>query len=311
MSKHEEQKGYTPAELGAPDVWIRRMPSGSRIMAVKAKLSLSEKHNEITVIENKPMITADGYYRLNQVASLGIITPDNIKIPSEDGVRDVANPFPIIDKSSGTQRGVWVKKLAVGYSPIGSLVITSTTMFYDFSVYFIADLQKKIRYDKTAGRLCFFDQLTEEEKKAGIFMRIEGELGLWANTEHSDVIKCVSTWIQNKQFGERKAQTIAERNALRHHPALSVRLEGLRGGDKNHMAEVTVIGWQHSHSKEELEEIARSAERGESVEVDGQEVEYKEFTGEVTQEDQAAGTEADPEMVQSDEPDEEEQEGIF
>ncbi len=286
--------------LGIPEVWIKRTPSG-QISAVRADMTLREDHGEFCVIKGKPMITADGYYRLNQVASLAIITPDSISIPAMDGdgIRCVANPFPIIDPESGTQRGVWVKKIAVGYSPIGSMAVSSATLYYDFSLYFLADLQEKIKDNQSAGRLCFEHQLTESERENGIFVRIEKDFGIWANTNHPDVLKAVSTWIQNKQFGERKAQTIAERNAFKHHPALSMKLENVQGPDKRRAGQVAVIGWQHDHGREELEEIALAADAGETIDIGGQqvEIEYVEHTGEVDPEDLVSVVEDDPEII--------------
>lgn len=245
------------------------------------------------------MITADGYYRMNQIASLAIVTPDSIKIPDEvdgTGHREVPNPFPIMDPESGTQKGVWVKKVAVGYSPIGSMSVSSTTMFYDFRLYFIADLQKKIRFDKGAGRHCFEQQLTDDEKAKGMFFKIDGSFGIWANMEHKEVLKAVTTMIQNKQFGERKAQTVAERNAFRHHPALSSKLGGLEGPKDHRQGKVAVIGWQHDHSRDELEEIALEAAAGHEVEIDGRHVDVVETEGNVTDEDAAVVTDDDPDV---------------
>ncbi len=260
-------------ELGNPDVWVRRSPSG-QIRSVKGIIELREEHGEIAVIEGKPMIAAAGYYRANQIASLAILTPDSIRIPGGDGnAMDVPNPFPIIDKESGTQKGVWVKKIVVGYSPIGSMTVSSSTLYYDFRMYFIQDLQNKIQYNKDAGRLCFEDQLTEAEKKTGIFMHIEGPFGVWANMQHAEIQKAVRTWLANKNFGDRKAQTIAERNALKHHPALSLQLSNLVGPEKRRSVRVAVIGWQHDHDFRELEDIALAADAGEEVIVDGQMVE--------------------------------------
>lgn len=156
------------AELGDPQVWIKKTPTG-QIRSVRAVINLREDQGELVEVEKKLTISAKGYRRANQIASLAILTPDTIKIPDVDrGTIEVPNPFPIIDKESGTQKGVWVKKIAVGYSPIGSIAVSSTTMFYDFSIYFLEDLQSKIRWNDGAGRFCFRDQVTEEEKERHI-----------------------------------------------------------------------------------------------------------------------------------------------
>jgi len=287
------------AKLGDGNVFVKRTPSGS-IYAVMSKMTLREDHSEIAVIEGKPMIAADGYYRLNQITSLAILTPDTIHIPWRDGTtREVPNPFPIIDEESGTQKGVWVKKTVVGYSPTGTLAISSSTLFYNFTTYFLQDLQKKVTYNQGAGRLCFEHQLTDQEQENGIFLKIEGALGIYANMEHTEVLKAVSTWLQNKNFGERKAQTICERNALKHHPALAVKITNLRGPQKQRQGDVTVVGWQHDLSRQDLEDIAAQADAGEEVVVGGKAAEVVETTGTVSDEDVVAGEELDEETIRA------------
>lgn len=129
-------------ELGMPEVWVKRGSNG-QIRSVRSKLVLREAQNELVEVAGKLTVSAIGYYRANQIASLGIITPNSIMIPGPQGAINVPNPYPIIDKESGTQKGVWVKKIAVGYSPIGSMAVSSTTMYYDFNIYFLEDLQNK------------------------------------------------------------------------------------------------------------------------------------------------------------------------
>ena len=272
--------------LGDGEVFVKRTSTGN-IYAVKAQMTLREALGEIAVIEGKPMIAADGYYRMNQIAALTILTPDSIKVPAQngEGTITVPNPFPLLDPVSGTQKGVYVKKIVVGYSPTGTLAISSHTMFYNYTTYFLQDLQKKVQYDATAGRLCFKEQLSEDELKKGIFLAIEGEFGIYANTNHKEILKCVSTWLANKNFGERKAQTICERNAMKHHPALAVKIQNLQGAEKNRVGQVTVIGWQHDHSRKEIEDLAYAADAGEEIVINGHRAEKYETTGTVDEED--------------------------
>lgn len=290
-----EKKKQEVTELGDGQVFIKYTPKG-RIQAVKARVRLREDAGDLTIIEGKPQITADGYYRANAITSLGIITPDSIKIPDPSGnmgALDVPNPYPLMDQKSGTQKGVYVKKIVVGYSPTGTLAISSNTMFYNYTTYFLQDLHKKITTNKNAGRLCFEAQLTEEEKQKGIFMPIEGLLGIWADMNHADVLKCVSTWLQNKNFGERKAQTICERNALKHHPSLAVPIKSLEGPEKHRTAYIDIVGWQHDYNWKELQDVAMAADRGDEIEINGKKVEVVNTTGDVTEDDLRASDEVD------------------
>lgn len=261
-----ENKSATAAQssvvkLGDGDVFIRRTSTGA-IKAVKGRLRLEEKKGEISFIQNKAMITAAGYNKMNTVAGVSIITPEKLTLP-DGGV--VVNPYPIIDKESGTIDKVWVKKTAIGFSPMGNLVMTSSTLLYDIKMYFIQDLNKKIQKNKNSGRMCMEPMLSEEEKKTGMFLKIQGLMGIWANLNDADVLKCMDTYIQNKLFAERKAQTIAERNCLKKHPALAQVYVDTTGGEYNHSGYVDVIGYNHDLTRDDLLKLAQMAEKGENI----------------------------------------------
>ncbi|WP_207705528.1 hypothetical protein [Hathewaya massiliensis] len=250
------------AKLGDGEVFIKQTPSGG-IKAVRAKLKLHEKQGHIAVIQGKAMITAAGYNEMNKFAGVSIITPEKLTLP--DGTV-VVNPYPIIDKESGSISKVWVKKIAIGYSPIGNLVLTSSTLLYDIQMYLIQDLMGKVQYNKSCGKVCMETSLTEEEKRRGAFYRIEGPLGIWVNPEDKEVLKAISTYINNKLFAERKAQTIAERNVLKKHPSLSQVYVETTGPDKNHVGMVDVYGWTHDLTREDLLKLAKIAEEGKNIE---------------------------------------------
>ena len=67
-------------ELGMPEVWVKRGSNG-QIRSVRSKLVLREAQNELVEVAGKLTVSAIGYYRANQIASLGIITPNSIMIP--------------------------------------------------------------------------------------------------------------------------------------------------------------------------------------------------------------------------------------
>mgnify|MGYP001294656533 CR=1 FL=1 len=255
----KNQKAVT--KLGDGDVFIKRTSSGA-VKAVKGRLKLEEKKGHLSVIQGKAMITAAGYNQMNTIASVSIITPEKLTLP--DG-QMVVNPYPIIDPDSGTIDKVWVKKIGIGFSPIGNLVMTSSTLLYDIKMYFLQDLNKKIQKNKNAGKMCMEAMISEDEKKAGMFLRIQGLMGMWVNLNDSDVLKCMDTYIQNKLFAERKAQTIAERNCLKKHPALAQVYVDAAGGEYNHYGFVDVIGYNHDLTREDLLRLAQMAEQGENL----------------------------------------------
>ena len=96
QSAQRTQNGYNEVALADPKIWVRRTPKGT-ITQVKAHIYLREAFKEFCVIQSNPMITYDGYAKLNQVTSLAVITPDSIKIPSDDGQYDSKPDKPITD----------------------------------------------------------------------------------------------------------------------------------------------------------------------------------------------------------------------
>lgn len=275
--------------LGDGNVFVKKT-DGGQIRSVKGRMALSEKQGEIAVIQDKGMVTAKGFNKLNQIAGLSIVTPEKLTLPEG---HTVVNPYPIIDPESGTISKVWVKKLAIGFSPIGNLVITSATLLYDVNMYFIQDLTNKVKYNKDAGRVCMEAMLTEEEKRSGGFYKIQGPLGVYVDFTHKEILKAVDTFINKKQFAERNAQTICERLVMSKHPALAYPYVEVGGPDKNRVAAVTVVGYVNEFDRKQLLDIAAQAERGEEVKINGQRAEIIETTAEATSEDMIIDQEED------------------
>lgn len=299
LQKQNEQLKYqleavkkgSIASLGDGEVFFKRLPGG-QIRSVKGAPILREANGEIAVIQGKAMTTSKGFNSLNQIAGLSIVTPEKLTLPNGD---IVVNPYPIADPDSGTISKIWVKKMAIGYSPIGNLVVTTATLLYDIKMYFIQDVMKKVQYNKAAGRVCLEQTLTEEEKRNGIFLKIEGSLGIWASVSEKDILKAMDTFINKKLFAERNAQSICERLAMSKHPALAhaayVKAEGQ---DKNQCARVHVVGFVTDFSREQILDIASKAEKGEEVVIDGKKAEIIEMAP-VEASAEEIDVEADPE----------------
>lgn len=276
------------ATLGDGQVFIKRTPSGA-IKSICAKMKLEEVKGELADIQGNITITAAGYNSLNRIASISVITPEKLTLPEG---RVVVNPYPIFDPQSGTIEKVWTRKLAIGYAPSGNLVITSTTLLYDIKLYFIQDLVKKIKYNKAAGKITIESVITDTEKKIGIYTPVQGPMGVWANLENKDALTCFETFIQNKLFGDRKAQTVAERNVLKKHPALAFSKVQATGTEKHHEAYIQVIGWNNDLTEEDYMKLATMYEDGKIItNYKGVNVETIEVPGEVNEEDLAASKE--------------------
>lgn len=284
----EALKRQNVAVLGDGEVFVKRTDSG-QIRSVKGAVTLSERNGEIATIQGKTMTTAKGFNTLNQIAGLSIITPEKLTLP--DG-QIVVNPYPVIDTESGTISKIWVKKIAIGYSPTGNLVVTSSTLLYDINAYFIQDVMKKVQYNQGAGRVCMETMLTEDEKQSHIFLKIEGPLGIAANIQHKEILKAIDTFINKKQFAERNAQSICERLVMSKHPALASAAYVAKQGD---FARVPVVGYVHDFNREELLDIADQAEKGDEIVVGSEKAEVIESTVEASEEDFVA--DADVEEV--------------
>jgi hypothetical protein len=280
-----QSKPNNIADLGDGQVFIRALRDGGAIKAVRGVMTLREREGQLADIQGKVMITAAGYNEMNKIAGVSVLTPDFLSLP--DG-RAVPNPFPIIDPATQSISKVWVKKLAVGYSPTGNLVITSSSLLYDIQMYFVQDLVKKVKANRAAGRICMKSSVTDDEFKHGAFYAIEGGVGVWADMENIEVIKCVETFVQNKLFAERKAQTVAERNVLKKQPALSQVYVEPTGAQGARQARVTVYGFTSDLTKEDLLKIAAQASADRPVEFDGHMIEVLDAGSQVTEEDLGA-----------------------
>jgi hypothetical protein len=293
--KYNKLRNQEFAVIGDTTALIKRTENGA-IKAVRANVKLFQNKGQLAEIEGKVMITAAGYEEMNRVAGVSVLTPDTLRLPDKD--HPVVNPYPIVDPQSGSISKVWVKKMAVGYSPTGNLVITSSTLLYDIQMYFIQDIYKTVRYNKEAGRICMEQTLSDEEKQKGAFFKINEFMGVWIDLSHKDILKNVNTFIQNKLFAERKAQTICERNVLKKHPSLAVKYVDPVGEKGNLASQITVTGFTTDLTREELMTIAHQANKGEEINLNGKQVEYIEVEGEITEEDVIASRdeeEAQPE----------------
>lgn len=249
------------ANLGDRSVFIRRAPGGG-IAAVWQQVRLEEAKGHLYWQGRGLAISASGYQFCNRIAGLSIITPDSLTLP--DG-RSVVNPFPVTDPDTNQITQVWCKKIAVGYGPTGNLVVTTSTLLYDCRVYLLEEVYKKFVKNKKIGVLRLHGLVTDEDRKKYLPLRITPEITLLADPENEDVIEGLGTYIQRMKFAERLAQSIAERNALRHHPALSFSQVNAQGEQGRRSAVVQVIGWTHQLSQDELLEIARRANEGRPI----------------------------------------------
>ncbi len=278
------------ADFGDVYSIIAQVPGqGLQLMApVKADMMLYEKlghfykiagkyDSETRTKEIKYNITRTGYTHLNKVPSISILSPQQLIV---DG-RPVPNPMIERDPKTRVITAVNIRKMGVGYSPAGNLVVVDKTLFYNVYTYFIQSIQKKMgqvewkevggKRVKTTNRenpdCACYGIAGAKPTKAGLwyFLPMEGELGIWINYEDPAIIDCLEEHTQRQRFGDRIAQAIVERNILKDHPAIGVSQVFAKETPEGMRATVTVYGYRIQNTPHDLSKIVRQTEEGEST----------------------------------------------
>lgn len=294
------------SELNDKQILIRKTPEGV-FRPVAGAVVLHEAKGQLAPVGTTRgdddeessvfMRTCLGYQAYNKIANLTIITPDAVYMDGFD--RPVPNPYLEIDGASGMVNRAVCKKLCVGFGPLGNLVITSVTVSFNPRAAFIKDCMGKIQKDAAAGRL-ITKTAAEQLGDACWFFPIEGEYGIVVNLGHKQILKAFNTFLRTKDFADRRAQTMAERIVFSKHPAMPQgALRNLPGTKGNHTVREVVFGYIHDLTRDEIEEAANAANKGETPTVRGQKAETINVTASLEPED---GHE--PESPELDEPEE-------
>lgn len=258
-------------------VYVKRRPDGILMRPIKAVMTLYESRGHIYKVGKKWAITNDGYKFLNKVASISIVTPQKISMDGQE------MPNPVVERDPDTKvvLTVNVRKMGVGYSPAGNLVVIDKTLYYNVYTYFIQSIQAKMnkqewKWDKDAkkskptgkmlhpdaARIGTKDDKPKEDKGKWVFLPTAPPLGLWINYTDPAIQECLEEHTQRQRFGDRIAQTIVERNILKGHPAIAIGQVEATGQQYNFKASVTVWGWRHEDDSDRLEQVMEQAERG-------------------------------------------------
>jgi len=259
-----ERKDLVKASLGSSELRIRTNAHGI-LESCKGTVILKENEGDFYYVNGNFAIASVRYYKLNQIAGISILTPPTVSVDGQPR----GNPCLSYDEN-GNLLEVFVRKIAFGRAPTGSLVAIDQTVRFSPKAYFKRALIKKFEKDRTFGRLTAKEE-AEKFTKAGthMFVPIEGSLGLLLDLSHPVVREALTTYVENCIFGDRKAATAAERNALRKHPALAITTVKPMGAQGQRTAEVTVYGFRHSYrTLDELESAAiKATEQGSECEV--------------------------------------------
>lgn len=222
---------------------------------IEKKIILREDLKQLKELYGELEISAFGYNELNKIAGVSILSPETIVLPSGDRV---GNPYILKDENDRI-REIWTKEIAFGYAPSGNLVLTSTILIYNPFSYLLRDIMKEINDDETAGRVLNKAQLTENDKKTGYIIPVNNNLVICANLTNIGVIRAVDSFVQNQVYGDRVAQTICKRNALKQHPALNMAITNVSGEDGHRQVEFLLTGWiEEDTTKEDILNLVNS-----------------------------------------------------
>ena len=267
VSNGESKKVALTADFGT--IYIR--VSGNQILKpIKADMALYERLGHIYKLRDRFNITATGYRHLNKVASISLVTPQRVIV---DGV---AQPNPYIERNPRTKaiETVNIRKMGIGYSPAGNVVVIDKTLFYNVYTYFIQSIQAKMkrtrqsegkRPDVGASECALYGVENKKPERPGswAFFPTEPPLGVWVNYEDPAIIDCLEEHTQRQRFGDRIATTIIERNILKDHPAIGVAQVFEKQHEKlGAYAYVTVYGYRHEMEPRNIAEIMRQIEQG-------------------------------------------------
>lgn len=257
-------------------VFAKRTEDGLILRPIKSKMTLQEKAKHLYRVGKDYAITAPGYAYLNKTASISVVTPPTVS------ALGINQPNPYVERNKRTKmiETVSVRKIGIGYSPIGNITVMDKTLFYNIYTYLIQSIQAKMDkkiWDEKAGRygdkLAFpncakigtrRDRPEATKTAAWTFYETASPLGIWANYLDPAIQDCLVEHTQRQKFGDRIAQTIVQRNILADHPAIGIRTVDYIAGPtkKEGKAVVTVYSYRHDLMPEDLDSIQDQAQRG-------------------------------------------------
>lgn len=268
VTNGEDKKLALAADFGKLYVTVR----GNQIMApIRGVMTLYERLGHIYKMQDRYIITSAGYIHLNKTASISIVTPQRVIV---DGV---AQPNPHIERNPKTKaiEAVNVRKIGIGFSPVGNVVIVDKTLFYNAYTYFIQSIQAKMKRvkwikgqktdEKENPNCAVYGIESKKPDKAGswAFFPTEPPLGIWVNYEDQAIIDCLEEHTQRQRFGDRIAQKIVERNILKDHPAIGItQVLPRESKEQGVWASVTVYGYRNELEPRNISEILNQVESG-------------------------------------------------
>jgi len=209
-------------ELLDPSEWIPANVQHGQLFAradqVVGTVRLTHTEGHLFQAEDGEwIIGAEGYRAINLVAGIRSIEQKTMILP--DG-REVGNPYIEYEEKTNSPQRIWAYHVTVSKGADGRPYVSAATVMHDIRLLFVMELNHAINSNRDAGRICTIDQLSDEERRSGYFEAFHGEMGVYAKTDHADIIPIVTNFIRRKNYGEREAMTLAWKSSIKKHPCM-------------------------------------------------------------------------------------------
>lgn len=211
-----------------------------------------------------------GLLKLNRYARISIIKPP--KIFYEGGY--VGNPYKVVE--DGFTRGGIARAIGIGRSPMGGIILSEQSIFYDTSLSLANDLLHAIRINPAIGFIATSkndkpeqykywlkgEEITKEvegtgwcyipinQYMGGVYINIREQGVAYIMEKHNSVISGMSRYLQ----------TLIDKQVLRSHPAIgidsveNIRVETTKKG-KDVIGIVTMDVWDDPVQLDKIEDI--------------------------------------------------------
>lgn len=223
--------------------------------------NLKESEKFLYHVKGNYRITSEGYIKLNKTAGISMLTPASVIV---DG-KEVGNPY--IKRADGLLVEATVRKIAFGRGPTGKLIAHDQIVSFSPESYKVQLLYSLVENYPKIAEIRTEKSLTDDEKINCEFTKTTGGVGILVKeVGHHEYLKLLKTHSANQAFGDRKAQTICERNCYRKHPAIGATSVQIKGQGASAYAEVLTVGWKLTPGTEkEMQRISYLLESGKEM----------------------------------------------
>lgn len=205
--------------LGANELFVVRSQDGKAI-SVKRPVDLSVADGTLVAIGTKDdspvIISAQGYERLAEAANVIVINTPTVFV---DG-KEEQNPYIRRDKN-GRIAEIVCRSVAFGYTTTGVPAVSDRTAMFPVDLYMMVDMLAKARYFPQAFKLMPADMGKPEEAGTWAKYPFDESTILWIDTSHKEALSWYAQNTNRQKKAIEFAQTFAQRNAVKHHPAIA------------------------------------------------------------------------------------------